>query len=167
MSSSNYASPLRIKIQPSPNLLGIVITLHIGAAVLVFVSAIAWAVQLFLVSATLGSLLVFLSINGWISRFNFLEQMFPRVCELVWGENDSWLLIRDEGEEQRAELSMSSFVHPQLTVVNLKVLGKPWYCRYRSFVFLPDNLDAQTSRRLRIRLRWYSTPDQDNSVVLK
>jgi toxin CptA len=167
MSSINYASPLRIKIQPSPTLRAVVVALHIGAVVLVFVSAIAWVVQLILASIILGSLLAFLSVNGWIARFIFLEKLLPRVDELVWGENNSWLLICDAGEEQDAELLMSSFVHPYLTVVNLKVFGKPWYCRYRSFVILPDNLDAETFRRLRIRLRWYSTPGQDNSVALK
>lgn len=167
MSSQQYASPLRLKIQASRVLDGTALILHVGAIAFALVSDVSLSVQLALVCAVLCSLLVFMSVQGYVAEIKPFVNLFPRFDEVVWGDNENWLLIDKKGEEQRAELLTSSFVHPKLTVVNLKILGKPWYCRYRSFVFLPDNIDAETFRRLRIRLRWYSTPDQDNSVVIE
>ena len=83
------------------------------------------------------------------------------------GQDDRWILAAENGEEIQAHLVAGSFVHPQFTTVNLKLTGKPWYTRYRSFVFIPDNVDAEVFRRLRVRLRWYSTPDQDSLGALK
>ena len=45
----------------------------------------------------------------------------------------------------------SSFVSPSLTVLNLRVAGA---ARPRHLVILPDNVEKETFRRLRVLLRW-------------
>ena len=101
MSSLKYASPLWLKIQPSRVLSSFMLVLHVGAVVLVFVSAIGWVTQLFLMLLVLCSLLMFGALNSRIPTLNFIKRMFPRINELVWTDDDSWLLINEAGEEQR------------------------------------------------------------------
>lgn len=55
------------------------------------------------------------------------------------------------GEWLEARLLPSSFVAPYLTVLNLRVEGR----RFPIHVtILPDAVDAEDFRRLRVRLRW-------------
>ena len=55
------------------------------------------------------------------------------------------------GTWHSATLLGSSCVTPWCTVLNLRLAGKR--CS-RSMVIVPDAVDAQTFRRLRVRLRW-------------
>jgi len=62
------------------------------------------------------------------------------------------------GEWRAAELLGTSYVSTYLTILNLK----PQDGRVRHVVLLPDNVDAQAFRRLRIWLRWAAgAPQQD------
>ena len=167
MSQNKYASPLRIEIHSSLILVIFVSAIHAGAIAMLAVSETSWLIKLALTLVVLGSLLFFLGAHRRAARFGFLKKLFPQIRNIVWGNDDRWILITEDGEELRAQLLTSSFVHPQLTTVNLKLAAMPWYNRYRSFVFMRDNLDAETFRRLRVRLRWYSTSDQDSLGVLK
>lgn len=51
------------------------------------------------------------------------------------------------------KLLASSFVAPYLTVLNFKPAGE---CFVKSVVILPDSIDAEDFRRLRVLLRWKS-----------
>ena len=167
MSHINYASPLRIVVAPSKTLIISVIALHIGTMMSLALISVVWFCQLILVVLVGISLWLFLSLQGKLSGLNVTDHFFPRICEATWGNDDAWLLTTVDGNELKAQLLATSFVHPRITIINLKLSGKPWYSRYRSLIFLPDNLDKEIFRRLRIRLRWYSLPEQDSSVVLK
>lgn len=56
-----------------------------------------------------------------------------------------------DGNEHKAELLGSSFVAPYLTVLNLKPEGG---FLARHAVLLPDNIDAEIFRKLRVLLKW-------------
>lgn len=56
-----------------------------------------------------------------------------------------------DGTVHEAELLGSSFVAPYLTVLNLKPVGS---ILARHAVIVPDNVDAEAFRKLRVLLKW-------------
>lgn len=167
MSDKKYAKPIKISLKPSRILVAVVVIVHIGAAGILALTILPWFVKIVLLLVIVFSLQIFFEIYGQVSVIHFARNLFPQLKNAVWENNGKWLLETSEGKKLSAELGHYCFVHPGLTVVNLKLLNKPWYKRNRPLIFLSDNIDAETFRRLRVRLRWYSTPDQDNSLVLK
>ena len=167
MSNRIYTSSLRLKIKNSPRLAGIVAAMHTGAFVMLVISTLPAMVKILLTTMIVISLLMFVSVCSQRSFFQIRQKFIPSVKSAVWRADNLWSLEVAGGEDLQAELSGSSFIHPQLTIVNLKLIDQPWYRRYRSLVFLPDNLDTESFRRLRIRLQQFSPKDPDNSLVLK
>lgn len=56
-----------------------------------------------------------------------------------------------DGERHEAALLGTSFVAPYLTVLNLKPLGRRLA---RHVVIMPDAVDSEIFRKLRVRLKW-------------
>jgi toxin CptA len=69
--------------------------------------------------------------------------------EAVWWPDGAWSLIRGDGRERDGRLLGSTYVSPALVVLNFRC-GR-W--RTASLVLLPDNLEPDLLRRLRVRLR--------------
>ena len=167
MSSQKYASPLRFKIFPSRILLTVVSLIHLGAiAFLLSASLPLWVILVGSLMITL-SLLIGWSRAGWITGRMSLETIWPNFTEAVWDDANQWQLIDEHQQSYPAQLVPSSYVSARLVVINLRVENSAWFCRHRAIVLLPDNIDRENFRRLRIRLRWYSTQDQDNWAALK
>ncbi len=57
----------------------------------------------------------------------------------------------DRGKWQSATLVGEQFIHPQLTIIRCKTETSR---RPISIVIVPDMLDAETFRALRVRLKW-------------
>jgi len=95
-----------------------------------------------LLVTVLASLWAALGKQGW-------RQTPARIQRLVWQSENDWRLeSRGEGT-LTAELLPSSFLHPWLMILNLRVEGR----RLPVSVALPrDSLDATTFRQLRVRL---------------
>ena len=164
MSQKKYAAPLRLKIEPSRSVLFVLAVAHLGALFLLLISMIPWPVKTLLISLVVISLLFTLLINQKIP-LSSLNQWYPYFDNAVWKTDERWIITTKDNREFEAFLMMNSFVHPQLTIVNLKLINSPWYLRYRTLLFLADNLDAETFRRLRVRLRWYVRSEEDNLVA--
>lgn len=73
------------------------------------------------------------------------------IVVLEIGENDEVRCQSRRGEWFSARISDSSFVSPLLTVINLEIAGRR---AARNVVIVPDGVDADDFRRLRVRLRW-------------
>ncbi|WP_455201660.1 protein YgfX [Kaarinaea lacus] len=167
MSSQKYASPLRFKIVPSRLLIAIVTVMHLGAIGLLLPASLPlWTIVVSCLAITV-SLLVSWSRAGWITRQLSLSSIWPNFAEAVWDEADHWQLIDEHQQIYPAKLMPSTYVSAQLVVINLRLDNIPWYCRFRAIVLLPDNIDSESFRRLRIRLRWYSSQVQDSLVASK
>jgi toxin CptA len=69
--------------------------------------------------------------------------------EAVWHPDGSWTLTLASGRALDARLLPSSYVSPSLVVLSFRC-GRLRYC---SLVLLPDNLQPDLLRRLRVRLR--------------
>lgn len=156
-----------LELKASRTLFAIVIAVHVGAIAMLTISLMSLAVKLLLLFVILASFYLSVSFQRKALMPAFFRKLFPYIESIIWDNNDQWIVMTEEGSELRGQLLTSSFVHPQFTAVNLKLSGMPWYKRYRSFVFMQDNLDAETFRRLRVRLRWYSMPDQDSLEAIK
>ena len=69
---------------------------------------------------------------------------------VVCHEDGRWLLQCEQGVMHAARLLPSSYLHPQLVILNFALDEQP---RRRNLVLCQDSLDAQTLRQLRVRLR--------------
>ena len=105
-----------------------------------------------------------LTIPGWLSIVlsvavlaNFYTTFTVHVLgrgkyallNMVWSDEGDWTLINGEGQELRASLLPSSYVHPHLVVLNFHIAkgGR------RTAILLRDSLDSKTFRDLLVRMR--------------
>ncbi len=144
MSSAGYAKPLSIEPEPSRLLAGAVVFLHGGALLMIPPLPLpAWLIVV----------LMFAVAISWVRVFAgpvLMRRGAAIVC-VQWRADGVWLLRRRDGGEQEAVLMADSYAHPWLTVLNFT--GE-WRC---SVVLLPDSIDPEVFRRLRVRLRLEGT----------
>ena len=167
MSQVKYASPLRFNILPSHLLITVMLLLHSGALAMLAICELHWMIKIVVATLLIISIYLVLHVQGCRVTPSPVKKVFPRIESVVWDNDDRWMLATENGKSLIATLCSASFVHPWITIINLKVEDAPWYSRYRNLILVPDNINAENFRRLRIRLRWYSTPNPDNSPVLK
>jgi len=72
-------------------------------------------------------------------------------CVALRVEDDGVVLINSKGLESLGQLLSSSVVTPHLLVLNVKLLGER---RRRNVIVMPDSMDAQSFRHLRVVLKW-------------
>jgi toxin CptA len=134
-----------VRPRPSRLLAVCVVLSHILATLTALALPLDWYWRLGLLALVGGS-------AGW----NALTHFWPRapwaVREAVWGD-DGWEVTLGSGARHPARLTASTFVGPRLVVLNFRCPFWPG-C---SLVLLPDGLDAETLRRLRVRLRLGAT----------
>jgi len=135
---------LRVSLKPSRQLAAVVMAAHVAAAMtLLPLDVPVWAklAVTLLIAASLGHTL----------RRHALLANGASITALEVRENDSGA-IQTRGEDwQEARILGTSYVSPLLTVVNMRVTG----CRLAYHILIvPDNVDAEGFRRLRVLLRW-------------
>ena len=134
--------PLRLTPYYSVRLAAYLFTIHAVALLVVFTLVSPWWLVVGLSTAILFSLLR--------SNRRYLQYRGYRVIRSAEiNGQDEWRLQQTNGDEVRAELQSSSYIHPKLSVLNFRSeQGK----RY-SLILLPDGIDAESFRRLRVRLK--------------
>lgn len=109
-------------------------------------------------SLAFTSLPLWIRVLGAATVLVSLLRVFPRVVSLrhpdavlrvLWPAGDEWQLFTRGGQELVGTLLPESYVRPWLVVLRFKC---PRLHRPRSVVILPDMLDANVMRRLRVRL---------------
>lgn len=139
MSSSAYAAPLRLELRRSRRLALYLLAVHAGALALIpalpLAAPAAWL---------LAGLVLLCLLRSYAGRV--LMRGGHDVVALVWERDGAWRLLERGGREPVCRLRPDSYVHPLLTVLNFT--GE----RRGAVVLLPDSLDADTFRRLRVRL---------------
>jgi len=142
MALSNQ-EPLRLRPRPSRILATMLFLLHGGGLLVIQPLTLPVWIKLLLSGAVLGSLVQ--NFIGHVSR------RFPwSIVGLVWENSGDWELTRRDGKKETACLLPSSFVQPSLIVLNFRIEGS-W--RRPSVVLFRDAEDADTLRRLRVRMR--------------
>jgi toxin CptA len=139
--------PLEIALDSSWSLVACLLGLHvlvIGVAVSVPLPwAGSWMLRLLMVSILLASASYHVAqAMGWLPG---------SVVALKLATDGALSIRRKRGDWVSVEVLGSSFVHPMLTIINLKLEAR----RFPVHVLLmPDVLDAESFRRLRVWLKW-------------
>lgn len=93
--------------------------------------------------------LLLLSLGHCLLRHAWLR--LPYSCAGLLLEEDGVVLIRRDGVHLPCRILPGSLVAPWLTVLNMLPEGERLV---RSVVILPDSLDAESFRQLRLWLKW-------------
>ena len=116
---------------------------HSGAIGALFIVSLPGWTTVGLAVAVLGSYV-------WLVAHHALLWHPRSVRRLRWGSGGRWQVGSRDGQELSATLSPDSFVRPWLTILRLRPESGGLV---RNVVLLPDMLDAEAFRRLRVRLR--------------
>jgi toxin CptA len=131
--------PLTLTLHHSRRLGLLLGAMHLGAATAASLISIPWWIKLVLLSLILASA---------------LRQLFGltgknRICRLTLKDDGRLEFSREDGSGGEARLHPQSTVTSPLVVLLLRLEG-----RVESLVFLPDSLDEEDFRQLRLWLRW-------------
>jgi toxin CptA len=134
----------RIEITPSPTLAIALCAAHLAAAVAIWHSALPLPLR----GVSIG---VIAAALGWSLRSRALLRLASAIVALEITAAGQISFLTRRGTSHACELLGTSYVSPRLTILNLQARG----CRLARHVLLvPDNVDTQDFRRLRIWLRW-------------
>ena len=148
MSSKKYAAPLVLRPGFPWRLCALAGGVYLGALLPVFAASLPWPV-------TAGAV-VWLALWGAVSARRFLGP--GRIVEATWKEDDEWVLRQRSGREVTARLAADTFFRPWLIVLNFRA-----ECPIPALVLFADEPDAQTHRRLRVRLRLFQAQAEEDS----
>lgn len=153
MADPTHSSPallLAIRLKPSPRLAILLILAHVAAIGLLWPLALPEWVK------ASASVLLALSLVLYLRRYALLRS--PRSIVRMEVKDDMiFTLETRSGARFDCALLESSFVAPWLTVLELKPVkpGSMWQ-RFASYsiTILPDGINAEEFRQLRVLLRW-------------
>ena len=136
--------PVEATLTSSRLLAAALMSMHGLCALLVLLMPLGWALRLVLLTAFAASL-----------AYHWLRDVLRRLPNSVHGLHvaaDGTFSVRlRQGDWEPAEVLGTSFVKPWLTVLNLKLEGRRFML---PVVLLPDALNREDFRRLRVWLRW-------------
>ncbi|MBI2994977.1 MAG: hypothetical protein HYY48_12495 [Gammaproteobacteria bacterium] len=137
---SDFELPINVRYRSSRRLALLLVAMHAGAALAVSQAALpAWtSLCIVLVLACSGGL--------YIGQFSASWNRGP--VELTLTAADQWLVKSADGTRQELQPMPPAFVHPWLLILRFKGSGNA----RQTFLFTPDNCDADLLRRLRVRL---------------
>jgi toxin CptA len=138
---------LYFTFRPSRYLAAILIVVHGGAGLaLLLVPASLWL--------TFPAMcLLLLSLAYHLRRHAWLRTSAS--CVALRFEAEGVQLVMGDGAQLEGAISPDTFVTPMLTIINVLV---PAQRARRSIVILPDSMDREVFRQLRVLLRWGHPP---------
>ena len=95
------------------------------------------------------TLLVLVNLGYHLRRDAWLTA--PSSAVMIMLEADQVVLTRFDGKNMAGQILRDSLVTPYLTVLNVLLQGSRFS---RSVVILPDSLDQESFRKLRVWLKW-------------
>jgi toxin CptA len=116
---------------------------HLGALAVLFPLDLPLIIKL-----AIAALLVVSLIVAWKKQPGKVGE--DGVQSLVWQVDGDWLLETGDGQQWKAVLHESTYVHPWLVVLNFRREDRRGLL---SFALAPDALDKETFRELRVRLK--------------
>jgi toxin CptA len=141
---------LVLHLRSSFRLASILSLAHLSASALLWPLMLPLAVKLAAIGSLAFSLAIYL-------RHYALRTSPGSITSLALADDMTCTLHTRDGQYIACVLLGSSFVAPYLTVLELKPLAPTrWWHRLRSYsvVILPDAIDSEEFRRLRVLLRW-------------
>ena len=152
--TDNKMKPMQLDFKPSLALTLIICIMGLGAGVILILPALVWQIKLLLGFGILAA-----SIYA-VYRYALLLLPWSCVALNVNSHNELTLLLGN-GDQLQAQVCRDSVVTPFLTVVHCKGKDAPLLVRLFTthLVILPDMLDAEDYRQLRVWLRWGKLSD--------
>lgn len=142
MSSQRFAEPLYLQVKPSRILAGFLVLAHAAAALALTYTDMNASGRILL------SLMIAASLYHNL-RVHVLLNAPRSLLRLVWEASGKWRVWDAFGREHEARLTPGFFVNPKLVILNLQLKG----LGRRAVLLLPDSLEDEALRRLRVRLR--------------
>jgi toxin CptA len=139
----------RITVAPSVLIAIAVCAVHLAAA------GVLWIVPIPVLGKLVMTFVIAFSLIFFMARDAALHAAHSIVA-LELHEDGAITCQTRRGDWLDCELLGSSYVSPNMTVVNLRPRGA-W--RMRRVILVPDNIDPRDFRRLRMWLRWKSGED--------
>jgi len=150
-----YASPLVLEPGASRYLILYFIIIH-SLALCVVVMPLNLPLAL-----RLG--IALLIVTSFIRQWRRTREYAPKsICRLVWEVDDDWTLWCNDSTELVGQLRPDSYESTWLVILRLRLQQGGW----RTVVILPDMLDRQSFRRLRVRLRQARLADIEADTVV-
>jgi len=137
-----YLNTLRLPVKTPFSVVLTVFLVHIISLSFPWFAAIHISLKLLLSCLVIASFCYY-----WFIYFDSSAK--KTVTELILNSEDQWLVKMSDGTTFDAEPGKTQFVHPWLTIISL--------CYEKSsnfFIFTPEIIDTDQSRRLRVRLRF-------------
>jgi toxin CptA len=135
---------LSVHLKSSLRLTIILSLAHLVAAGLLWPLALPFSIKVTVIVVLIISLIYYL-------RRDALLTAKDAVVVFELSDDMQCTLTKRSGESIACTILGSTFVAPYLTVLNLKSAGKLFM---RSVVIMPDGIDAEEFRCLRVWLRW-------------
>jgi len=134
-------------LRPSRQLAAALTLLHLGALACLVPLALALWLKALAVLALLASLVFMLRRSALLAASDSIVALMPKDDGMI-------RYVLGDGEEIEAEVLPDTTVYRFAAVVLLRAPGAR---RVRSVLVLPDSMDAEAFRHLRVWLRWRST----------
>jgi len=146
---NNNMKPIQLDFKPSIRLTLVICMMGLGAGAILILPAWIWQIKLLL------CLLIFSAVIYSVCQHGLL--LLPWSCVgLRVGSSNQLQLVRRDGNVLLVDVCRDSVVTPCLTVINCKVQDAKFLVRLFSLhlLIMPDMLDAECYRQLRVWLRW-------------
>lgn len=135
---------VRVSLKPSRYILAALVTVHTAAAVVVWPLQIPGVAKATLVAFVVASF----ARSLWR---NALLKTRGAIVAIALEDSQNVSVRTREGPWREARILGTSYVSPRLTALNLRVEG---LTLVRHVVMVPDNVDSEDFRQLRVMLRW-------------
>lgn len=135
----------RFEFHPSHILTAVLTVAHIT----VLVALLPLALPLWTKLALAVVIVTSLAYHVWLDA----QRAAPTSGTALVLEGDKVMLVMRDGQELAVSVSKDSLVTPWLTILNLMPLGAH---TTRRILILPDSMDAESFRQLRVWLKWAS-----------
>jgi toxin CptA len=146
--------PIQLDFKPSIVLTLIIGAIGLGAGAILILPTLIWQIKLILGIAILSALIYSICQYGLL--------LLPSSClALNISSSNQVHLVYRNGKVLSVEVCRDSVVTPYLTVVNCKVQDANIFSRLfpPHLMILPDMLEAEAFRQLRVWLRWGKLTD--------
>ena len=138
----DFELPLSIPCRPSQGLAILSVITYAGAVAAVLMSAVPVPVMVFIVTGLAA---------GCIRQLFRLGKDHSRTPpHLILTVREDWRLVAADGTTEELVRAVPAFVHPWLVILHFASGGGSRHV----FALTPDNTEAETLRRLRVRLRF-------------
>jgi toxin CptA len=144
-------TPIQLDFKPSTLLIVSMLGFTVMISLIVMVVDLAWHWQLLIIVTIVSSTAYAIHMHG--------TRSLPRsVVKLTVNAKQELHIVRKDGQRLLAQIEASSVVTPYLTILQLRPSQaqgheKAWRNR-QAIIVLPDNVEKEAYRQLRIWLRW-------------